>query len=71
MIAASQKNLAVAKLLLSHDADAQAANNEGSTALMGAAAGGDTAMAELLLKHGADAEAANNKCHPSTMEAPC
>ena len=49
----------VAELLLEHAADAGAANDYGSTALILAAAAGKEAVAKLLLKHGADVRAAN------------
>ena len=48
----------MAQLLLQHGADARAADNDGTTALMYAAQGGHEAVAQLLLQHGADVAAA-------------
>ena len=53
-------NASMAKLLLEQGADAAAANNDGSTALMLAALGGHAALIQLLLQHDADVAAADN-----------
>ena len=53
-------NASMAKLLLEQGADVAAAEDDGVTALILAAAGGHEAVAQLLLQHGADVTAANN-----------
>ena len=55
-----ESNPSMVKLLLDHGADARAAEDDGSTALMCAALGGHEAVAQLLLQHGADARAAKH-----------
>eukprot|EP00435_Cladocopium_sp_Y103_P070755 s254_g36.t1 len=53
-------NASMAKLLLEHGADVEAAQTDGGTALMCAAQGGHEAVANLLIQHGADVRAASS-----------
>ena len=62
-------NASTACLLLERGADAGAADNNGVTALMAAAAGGHEAMAHILLHHGATAGAADNDGWTALMDA--
>ncbi len=55
--AVAGQHLDIARLLLDHGADPNAAQGEGFTPLMGAAQNGQMEMVELLLSYGADATA--------------
>ena len=69
LAAACGGHVAVAKVLLDHDADMAAADNTGKTVLMHAAFGGHEALAKELLDHGADVAAAANTGHTALMLA--
>ncbi|MBP7710152.1 MAG: ankyrin repeat domain-containing protein [Rickettsiales bacterium] len=59
-IAAREKKLEIAKILVENGADVNAADNEGWTPLMRASLAGDAEFVNLLLDKGADASAFNS-----------
>lgn len=71
LMAAAQTGAKEAAWMLARasDADLEAVNANGSTALMFAAFEGKAAVADVLLKAGADIDHANNKGHTALMTA--
>ena len=67
MIAARRGHTDIARLLLEHGANINAADDGGSTALMEAALKGHTETVRLLVERGADLNAVDKKCGRTAM----
>ncbi len=68
-IAAREKNLEIAKVLVENGADVNAIDNEGWTPLMRASLAGDAALVTFLLEKNADASGVNSANESAIMQA--